>query len=98
MLRENSRHTLEQFSIERVDNGIASLSRLHASKSNTSTHVGVVSQDPGGHDWAVRLKHALKVSLCHADRKIGQVQICYIPLLLLLQVHSDTTNKLKETI
>ena len=75
--------TVEVFSVERVDDGIARLLGVHSRETDAAAGSVRVAQDPRGNHFSVRREHHLQVDLAQVRRQVRDVQVGRVLLLLL---------------
>ncbi len=74
----------QQFPVEDADDLVALFPRLHAGEADAPALAASVAQHPGRDDSAVLVEHVVQVLFGDVGRQVGQVQIGWILLLLLL--------------
>ena len=77
--------TVEVFSIECVDDGLARLFGIHARKTDSSAGAVRIAQYPCRNDFTVRREHRFQIDFADVRWQTGDVQIGRILLLLLKQ-------------
>ena len=80
-MERNTAITCHEFAVQNLDDFLADLTRLHASKAHAAALHAGITQHPSRHHTSVRLQHRVQVALRHERRQIGQVEVRRVRVL-----------------